>query len=134
MTIEIKENRYFIGIWFMGDGKSDWMGAAYRDNTDPADQWNLIYRFRYYETKEAWDGKDRKSWYTGTISGKSEAEVERSIHELSHKVKEMWPVSHEGRIAMLDFCAMHSDDPVENSNRLRQRDWSHVRARSSGDG
>ena len=132
MTIEIKEGRYFIGVWFMGDGKMDWMSAIWRDKDDPVDRWQMTYRFRYYKNKDAWDGQDKKNWYSGTITGAPEAEVERKHHEVSHMFRDHWAELHGGR-ARLDFVAMHSDDPVENSKRLMAREWAHSKVQEVAD-
>lgn len=33
--LEIRENRYFIGIWYLRGLALDWMGVAYKDASEP---------------------------------------------------------------------------------------------------
>lgn len=59
-----------VGIWYVQTlDTQDWM-AALRE-VEPDQKYELIYRFRYYsaESENPFDGKDKKNWYEGTVSG-----------------------------------------------------------------
>jgi|GEM_PF-6948175 len=58
MAIEFQPNRYFIGIWFIHNGKEDCLVTVYRDKDSR--YWNLVWRFRYYAEEKVWDSKDKK--------------------------------------------------------------------------
>ena len=125
--IEFKKDRYFIGVWFIGDGKKDWMAALWRDEPDPEGQWTLQYRFRYYETKDAFDGKDDKSWYRGHGTYATEREAEESLHKGAAIIESTWPEYADGRIPKREFVPLHSADQAENIQRLSERPFAHVR-------
>lgn len=73
VTIEIKEGRYFLGLWFVsGSNTRDWLCAAYHD--EGSDEWNVRYRFRYYKDDKNDDSADDKSWYHCTMSFKDTSE------------------------------------------------------------
>lgn len=67
MTIEIKADGYYVGFWFVGDGKNrDWLGILSRD----AQGLLLEYRFRYYtgdQSKDAFTSGDDKSFWTARM-------------------------------------------------------------------
>lgn len=67
MTIEIKKDGYYVGFWFVGDGRNhDWLGILSRDG----DHFRFEYRFRYYtgdQTKDAFEAGDKKSFWTATL-------------------------------------------------------------------
>jgi len=45
-------------------------------------QYQITYRFRYYNSSDPFDEKDKKNWYTSTITSKNEAEVIAKIHNI----------------------------------------------------
>lgn len=62
--IEFDES--ILGIWFVQlSAESDWMAALHQHESGGV---KLLYRFRYYETRGAWDGLDRKKWYEAKLS------------------------------------------------------------------
>jgi hypothetical protein len=70
MTIVIDDN--LLAIWWMAipsrlrpdTNESDLLCSLVRRSPEECE---LIWRFRYYETKGAWDGLDRKNWYQGVV-------------------------------------------------------------------
>ncbi len=116
--LEFKEGRYFIGIWFVGDGATqDWMCGVYRDAGETT--WHIRYRFRYYKTADAWDGKDTKNRYEGTIANATEADVEAKMHLLATVVSLQF-----GEIS---FVPLHSADAAHNAEAMAAQKWSHAK-------
>jgi hypothetical protein len=56
-----------VGIWFIGWEKRDWM-AGVRE-LEPEAKYELTYRFRYHKDDGIFESEDKKSWYSGTLSG-----------------------------------------------------------------
>lgn len=58
-----------ISAWFVDGENKNWMATLYERGGKIC----LEYRFRYYnpESKDPFDGKDRKSGYVGEFKGKS---------------------------------------------------------------
>lgn len=130
--IEFKDGRYFVGVWFIGDGETDCMYALYRDSSDPENKWTMIYRFRYYESDDAWDGKDRKSWYKTTGTG-TEAQMETNVKFVIDKIVDSWPDFKHRPVATNDFVPMHSDNVTHNLETFTARPWVHVRKMEKGE-
>lgn len=64
--IEVAEDGYYLGLWYLPGHNSDWLACISRKGDD----WDLVYRFRYYapnETFDPFDGNDQKSWYRATL-------------------------------------------------------------------
>lgn len=78
MSIEFSEDT--VGLWYVPSHMRDWMCGLSR----AGDEFKIQYRFRYYEhPTDAWDGKDRKSWYEATVGGESREEVLAKFRELA---------------------------------------------------
>lgn len=87
--MEMREDDYILGIWFISWETGDWMLTAIkRDN-----KWLGEFRFRYCsdESKALFDGKDRKSFYTLSIEDKSEDEVRTVLNEMFEVFKKNCP-------------------------------------------
>lgn len=72
----IKFDEKIVGVWFLSTtAEQDWMAAL--SEVAPG-KYELNYRFRYYdpESKDPWDGKDRKNWYKGTIESSREEAID----------------------------------------------------------
>lgn len=82
--IDLNENTYCLGLWYLeGDGK-DWLAAVTRDGDGPM---TLRYRFRYYVDDKAFDSNDRKNWYKATCPPHlTEDEIVASIDALVSKM------------------------------------------------
>jgi hypothetical protein len=73
--ITIDEN--LLAIWWIalpsmakpGTNEADLLCSLARRSPEECE---IIYRFRYYETKGAWDGLDRKNWYDGVVKQQPE--------------------------------------------------------------
>lgn len=69
--------RYYSRLFFLDippRNTGDVMGALWRRD-DNAANWFLRYRFRYYKSASAWDGKDEKSWYAVNMPNVTEDEA-----------------------------------------------------------
>lgn len=77
--------RYHLAQWFVAfaDGSGDWMAMVTRDD---AGDWDLTYRFRYYEddvTNPLAESKDRKSWMQAIVKASvPEAEIEEKVDQM----------------------------------------------------
>jgi hypothetical protein len=67
--VSIRIDEKTVGLWYLNTipGHQDWM-AGIRE-IEPENKYEVTYRFRYYEDGEAFDSKDRKNWYGGTVTG-----------------------------------------------------------------
>lgn len=70
--MNVKEDDYLLGIWFVGWGTGDWMATAKRTKDMG---FEIEYRFRYYEGPDPWDGKDSKNWYKAATPETDEEKV-----------------------------------------------------------
>ena len=61
--IELNDNTYCLGIWWLEATGVDWLAAVTREGDGPL---TLRYRFRYHRDDRAFDSADEKSWWTFT--------------------------------------------------------------------
>ena len=115
--VEIKEGRYFIGVWFVGNGKRDWMCSAWRDPGE-GDVRQAAFRFRYYADRNPWDSKDKKNAYSMSCET-TEAHMEQVTHRLAELVS--------FQFGEIQFAPMHSDNAKHNLDVLSRQPWAHMR-------
>ena len=117
--IEVKDGRYFLAIWFLAaPDNGDVLMTVYRD--DPASDWEMRYRFRYYVDEKAHDSADRRSHYVGTIpKGAPEVEVLTKMREAVNFMRAKYPKVEEVLIQS------SSADAV--SVALTLRPWAHAK-------
>jgi hypothetical protein len=113
---------WVYGQWFVGDGKSDWLGTLGIDAKD--DVWVLEYRFRYYEDEKAHDSKDRKNWYHTRGPDKSDATRDKFLAG----VKMLLLLLEAKFGAKADFVDLQcgADNP-KIFFEISSRPWSHMR-------
>lgn len=58
--IDLNENTYCLGLWYVQGDREDFLAAATRQSGGAM---KITYRFRYYHSDEPWDEKDIKRWY-----------------------------------------------------------------------
>jgi len=64
----IKFDEKIVGVWYLQTTETqDWL-CAIRE-IEPDQKYELTHRFRYYKDDKAFDSKDKKNWYRGTITG-----------------------------------------------------------------
>jgi hypothetical protein len=119
--IEVKEGRYFIGIWLLGGAgfRQDCIGTIYRDQGETT--WQLRYRFRYYKTRRrVFDHQDEKSHYRGTIEGTED----HAFDALDTAMKE---IARDTGMR-LDYVDVRSDEVRTLVNKMKTRPaWFHIR-------
>jgi hypothetical protein len=114
-----------IAIWFVELPKADWL-AAVREVV-PEKKYELTYRFRYHVDDKAFDSKDKKSWYQGTVSGTKQyviLSIRSTANELSKQLNggKMWELlNDEGfdtfvrKFQNLPFNYMRMGTPEESA-------------------
>lgn len=131
MTIYFTDDRYFIGIWFVGhdankpiEDRMDWLATAYREID--GDLWHILYRFRYHDDADPWSG-DKKSWYetrgpvkTATMS---EAQTEEKVHEA---VAEMAALVADHNRAKVFYTDIRGNGTTA-LEKVRGAPWVHTR-------
>jgi len=79
--IDLNENTYCLGIWYVQGDKKDYLAAVLRQGDD--EPLKLLYRFRYYAGPDAWDGNDVKHWYEARVpSDQSEDQVVQVVERI----------------------------------------------------
>lgn len=116
MSIIFDENT--VGVWYVAFPGKDWMAGVTREG----DGFLLQYRFRYYhDPLDPWDGKDEKSWYSGTLTGAREVVID--------KMREMCIVlMATGGGENLYECVRALDEPFDQfMERFKQLPFVHMR-------
>jgi hypothetical protein len=116
MGIEINEK--LIGIWYVSFGTDDWMGALYERDDGQID---LIFRCRYYRSPDAWDGKDKKSWFKNT----SPKSVEEAIGHLRTAVNKLCAIR---KPCMRHELLRGNDTPMQFLARFSALPFVHERS------
>ena len=79
--IEFKPGSYYLGIWFIGGEKTDWLGCVWREEN--SQRWIFRSRFRYHspESKDPFDNHDKKSFSNFEIDAtkKTEQQIEEDV-------------------------------------------------------
>lgn len=113
--IEITENT--IGIWFIAtDLEMDVMAHLSKRGSEH----ELTYRFRYYKTSGAWDGKDVKNWYSSTYRTDDTKSAVESVRESFS----MLALIMSGE---LDEILMGDDDVESFFEKMKSRPWCHYK-------
>ena len=93
-------DEHLVGIWFMPTTeKQDWMCGV--REIKPDEEYQITYRFRYYEDGKVFDSEDKKKWYEGKICG-TRAYVIASIRSIANtlyaaaKIKEPYEMLNDG--------------------------------------
>jgi len=82
-VFEVGPESYVDHLWFAGNEEMDIMGLLYRDSkTSP---WRLTYRFRYYNSSDPFDPKDKKNVYQLTAPDSDDAHRDQ-VFEVFEKI------------------------------------------------
>lgn len=128
MTIEIKQDRYFIGFWCVAGDKMDCLATVYRDKGEH--EWRIVYRFRYHrDAKVGMDSTDEKHWYetASPVATTSEDKLEACMDHFCEVL-----VTH-GMRGPVDKALCKSDDVDAVAGRLTAMQFAHVVPVSDGD-
>ena len=119
--IEIKEGRYYVGLWNFPFGRrGDWMGCLWHEADKPTD-WIFEYRFRYYADAKAFASEDEKNWYRATLKGQ-EAKIIGEVKALIAKFAAMVGSS-------VDFFEVMGDQVVFEEKLAKNKPkWMHSSA------
>ena len=104
---------------------ADITGLLWRRQDKPR-EWNLQYRFRHYQTKGAWDGKDVKNWYWVRFPDNDEEGALADMRKV-FEVLEVGAKAFTGSPLKFEIIEVHGDDKawkeaVEKANP----DWLHA--------
>lgn len=118
--MEINEKDYLLGIWFVGWGTGDWMAAIKRGD---GPEFQLQYRFRYYEDQKAFDSDDRKSWYRGTLTDTNEDIVIKKINLIAATIAQ----SRQEADVLNDHVLVRGGTE-KFLEAMKGKDWMHLKS------
>jgi len=81
-VIELKEGRYYVGVWWVAWTGGDWMACVWRDDKEE----HLQYRFRYYADDKAFDSDDTKNWYSMARDIQPDAETIEQVNTVARAI------------------------------------------------
>jgi hypothetical protein len=125
--IELTEKA--VGIWYVQvTPMQDWMAALVE--IEPG-KYDLKYRHRYYaeENNSAWDGQDRKSWYTGTVTASREAAI-AGLREVGQKLAAL--AKQDGNDTSFDEI-LNEGDYDAFLQKVMDAPWAHSKTIDSTD-
>jgi hypothetical protein len=121
--VECKKGRYFVGAWYLYDAthphlqKQDWFATVFREEGESV--WHLRYRHKYYNSPDPFDPKDRRSSYSGTLSGMSEQQIIETMEQMTTKLCEVGGFKR-------DFIYFGTDDGEAVIERMKARPYLHA--------
>lgn len=116
---DLKEDDYILGVWFIAWETCDWVASIQKK--DDGD-YQLRYRFRYYneESTSPFDGKDRKSIYSGTTPFRDEEKIIAEIDNVQNRMIEDRPALLRDRIIVRGNAEKLID-------ALKGKEWAHIK-------
>lgn len=122
MTIEIKPETYFYGVWYQEAATFNFMGALFRPVK--GGDWTFKWRFRHYRDDKVHDSADVRNWYTMHIkSSVTETEAVSKLTEVLAKISVVGE-EHVGCKPM-EFCEMRRPGDDEAMKKLSAMSWAH---------
>jgi hypothetical protein len=122
--IELLPHRYFVGIWFVGDGTKDWLGVAFRDHDIAQENnwgpWKIRYRFRYYREEDAFGDKDLKNIYSGQAKPET---PEKEIEAMMQTVATFASL----QFGKIDYLPLHTENHEFIIDALSKVPWAHMK-------
>ena len=127
MTIELKPENYYVGFWYSHPGTTedtqvDLMGCMWKE---PDGSWKGTYRFRYYDedSVNAWDKKDRKSWFDlSAPPGTSDEDAEK-LKEALNMVFQQFADKNDSKFEFLEI----DGDGEKALEVLQGASFTHIR-------
>lgn len=118
--MEIKEDDYVLGVWFLSWGTADWMATAIRNENGG---FNIEYRFRYYAgTNDPFDGEDKKSWYKASTDDKDEVKLIAKLTLIMEMMENARPEKCKGEMVLI------RGGSKEFMEAIKDKDWANVKA------
>lgn len=78
-----------VAIFFLGAAPVpgvDWMMSV--NEVQPNKAYKLVWRFRYYNTADPFDTKDKKNWYEGEVSA-TRAKALAGAQTVAHEIRNL---------------------------------------------
>lgn len=127
MSIEHKEGRYFVGVWFcnLPKGLGDFMGALYRDGT--SGPWTFRFRFAIDRP----DGGSRTKYWAQTNQLDGADSPEHAAVTMGLCIERLMFKTF-GSTLKPKFAPMYSDDAETCAKVLLAQSFAHPIATSPG--
>ncbi len=124
--IEIKKERYYLGLWYARLPHGSWLACAWKDK-DEAD-WHLQYRIAVYQADDVWGNRDLKYWEELTIKEVPQDNPQKAIQavvETTLDFLELLQVQERG------YYPIEGDGSVFEAKLTSEEvpEWLHVRER-----
>lgn len=120
--IEVKENRYFLGVWFVeSKPKGNVLLTAYKDKDGV---WEGRARIRTYVDDKAFDSEDNKAVFAFTDFDNQYTEemVFGMIQNLAERISKVPP--GDGKV---DFVPLYTNDVTKIMFNLAMKEWCHMK-------
>jgi len=118
--IELKDGRYFIGVWFISDEQRDTLGTVFRDKGSA--KWELRYRIREHHPDsgpDPFNDKDtKKSWRATSLE--TEDEVFQKTNQAFAAIAALTGMD-------FDYLDLRTDDGNAIIRELETRPWVHTK-------
>lgn len=123
--IEINEKT--IAVWYLVtiENEQDFMGSLFRGEDDRLE---FTYRFRYYNSADAWDGKDKKNWYK--LEAKDKEKSESYMLETIRTMVKTLSIAAGNK--PYDEILMKDGDTTKFMEEFASKPWAHMRQVSDG--
>lgn len=124
-TTKQHKPEYVDSIWFIGGspgGKGeDFLATiAKRDGC-----WEMEYRFRYHNSPDPWDQKDRKSWYKMRCPDDSPEALSRCRQAIDEVLRPSLETRYGDKLEVVEMQCMNSDPKF--FFELSSRPWANVK-------
>lgn len=108
-----------IAIWFIPliPGEQDFIGSLF---TNEEGKLEFSYRFRYYNSQDPYDKKDKKHWYT-VVSRKEETK-ESMLASLRRMIKALELASGQ----RADEILMKDGNYKQFCEEFASKSWTHI--------
>lgn len=116
--MNVDESSYILDIWFLGWGTGDWMGSVSKNK---AGDFEIEYRFRYYKSKDAWDGMDEKNWYGGSTTERDEDKIIANMNGALAALKSARQEKCESD------CVLVRGGTKKLLEAIKGKDWIHIK-------
>ncbi len=118
-------NEKTIAIWYMNTTKDqDFLGSLYLDDENKP---TFTYRFRYYKSNDAWDGKDKKNWYQG------QPKADQPINFILNAIRTMVATMAHAAHTEYDEVLMKDGNVKQFMDEFSSKPWAHCRIEKGGE-